>query len=233
MRFCLIVTALLSGSVLAATPELGRLTKFKPLSDTELAAMSGKYTVSGRDYYFGLEMQTSFLQSDGLIRHVQMQVELNVSDSPSVVVRVDEPTTSTGEELALTTLGQASGLQQRIQISGDRNYGLNDLNMLQGRLTPDGTEIGLGQTRESTDGQITYSSVPDTLGYSATLPSGRAEQGLLKQNGNALLLQNIHIDGAYHDVSNRALIRYEGIRPGITEGQLLRRQLPDFRGIGL
>lgn len=233
MRLSLILTALLSGSVLAATPELGPLTKFKPLSDNELAAMSGKYTVSGRDYYFGLQMQTRYLQNDGVMRQVLMQVELNMSASPSVVVRVGEPTTSTDEQLTLTTLGQESGLQQRIQIAGDRNRALNDLDLRQGRLSADGTEIGLGQTRTSTDEQITFSAVPGTLGYRVNLPSGQAEQGVLKQNGHGQLLQNIHIDGANHEVINQSLLRYDGIPTGPSRGQLLRRQLHDFGGIGL
>ncbi len=233
MRLCLIVTALLSGSVLAASPELSVFSQHQPLSDTELAAMSGKYTVSGQEYYFGLQLQTTFLQSTGISRQVQMQVEVDVSAAPTVAVRVGETTTPTAGELQFTTLNQQSGLQQRIQVAGSQNYATNDLDMHQGRLTVAGNAIPLGQTAISTDNSISFSAAPGALGYQVNLPAGLAGQGLIHSNSKGLLLQGVRIDGAHHNVINRASIRYDGISMGTIKSQLLQRQLHDVRGIGL
>ncbi|MFT5879739.1 MAG: hypothetical protein ACI86X_000859 [Moritella sp.] len=233
MRICLIVTALLSGSVFAASPELSIFAQHQPLSDSELAAMSGKYTVSGQEYYFGLQLQTTFLQSNGISRHVQMQVELDVSTSPTVAVRVGERATPTAEPLQFTTLNQHSGLQQRIQVAGSQNYATNDLDMQQGRLTAAGNAIPLGQTAISTDNSISFSAVPGGLGYQVSLPAGLAEQGLIHSNNKGLLLQGVRIDGANHNVINRASIRYDGVSLGSIKSQILQRQLHDVRRLGL
>lgn len=233
MRLCLIVTALLSGSVLAASPELSVFSQHQPLSDTELAAMSGKYMVSGQEYYFGLQLQTTFLQSNGISRQVQMQVEVDVAAAPTVAVRVGEATSPTAGALQFTTLSQQSGLQQRIQVAGSQNYATNDLDMHQGRLTVAGSAIPLGQTAISTDNSISFSAAPGALGYQVNLPAGLAEQGLIHSNSKGLLLQGVRIDGAHHNVINRASIRYDGISIGAIKSQLLQRQLHDVRGIGL
>lgn len=233
MRLCLIVTALLSGSVFAASPELSVFSQHQPLSDTELAAMSGKYTVSGQEYYFGLQLQTTFLQSTGISRQVLMQVEVDVSAAPTVAVRVGETTTPTAGDLQFTTLNQQSGLQQRIQVAGSQNYATNDLDMHRGRLTVAGNAIPLGQTAISTDNSISFSAAPGALGYQVNLPAGLAEQGLIHSNSKGLLLQGVRIDGAHHNVINRASIRYDGISMGTIKSQLLQRQLHDVRGIGL
>ncbi len=55
-----------------------------PLSDTELAQLRGKYTKSGQDFYFGLQMQTRYVDAQGMAQQVQMQFEFAVVSHFSV-----------------------------------------------------------------------------------------------------------------------------------------------------
>ncbi|WP_352260023.1 hypothetical protein, partial [Psychrobacter sp. TB55-MNA-CIBAN-0194] len=92
----------------------------------------------GQDYYFGLQMQTQFIQDNGVQQQVGMQIEFSqVDNQPSVNITISDPNAiSSNNGFQLDALGQTAGLQQRIQIAGSKNLAVNELDMAQGRLTP-------------------------------------------------------------------------------------------------
>ncbi|ACA88382.1 hypothetical protein [Shewanella woodyi] len=206
------------------------------LPDEVLATMRGKYTQSGQDYYFGLQMRTQYLTAQGVSRQVQMQVELSLlGDSPAVVVSIEEPVTvSDGSSVSLTSLGQQTGLQQKIQIAGDQNRALNDMDIGEGRLQAlGGAQFDIGQTLISGDGHVVFSTQPGGLGYQVSLPGGSATQGVVINNGNGQLIQSINIGGAFHGVSNQAMIRYQGVDIASQHNQLMAQHINDLIVLGL
>lgn len=208
------------------------------ITDDILATMRGKYTQSGQEYYFGLQMRTQYFTAEGLSRQVQMQVELSLQgDIPSVVINIDEPVTLSDESsITLSSLGQQTGLQQRIQIAGDRNSALNDMDIGEGRLQyAGGVPFDIGQTLISGDGHVVFSTQPGGLGYQVSLPGGEATQGLVINNGNGQLIQSINIGGGFHGVNNQAVIRYQGVDIGRQHNQYMMQNINDMvvRGLSL
>ncbi|MCL1035812.1 hypothetical protein L2750_01390 [Shewanella submarina] len=206
----------LAGAVMAQPQEL---------SEHELGAIRGKYTVSGQDYYFGLLMQTRYIQPDGQVRQADMQVE--ISAASGMQVTVSDAVTATSESAQFELLGQQSGLQQRIQIAGSSNRAFNDMSLAEGTLTPleNGVVVAIGQQWVSSQGDVLFSTQTGQLGMQINLPSGAAVQGILNQSGNGQLLQSIDIHGGAQAISNLSDLRYAGIDIGTIPTGVLAQQL--------
>lgn len=236
MKFCLVTGVLLANSALASNLPLDAFDAQAPLSDQELAQQRGKYTQNGQDFYFGLLMQTQYLNAQGVAQQVSMQIEMSASnDRPELVITIADKGALTDNSLGLSTSGQASGLQQQIQITGDFNNVNNQLDITQGALAPlaNGVEIILGQTLVNSSGNVLYSAKSGELGYRVDLQSASFAQGVLSQEGNGQLMQSINIIGGFNQITNSSLIRYQGIDIGIKERQLMGLQVRDIMGIGL
>ncbi|MGS0825079.1 hypothetical protein ACVBIO_04635 [Shewanella sp. 0m-8] len=236
MRFCLVTGILLANSVFASDTPLEVFEGKSPLLDQELAELRGKYTQNGQDFYFGLHMQTHYINEQGVTQQVQMQVEMsNASSGPAMRITVADAVSSTGDSLDLSASGQQTGLQQRIQIAGDFNQVNNQLDFEPGSLNPlaNGVEIVIGQSLVSSSGNVVYSTADGQLGYQVDMASASFGQGVSSQGGNGQLLQSITVNGTFHQISNRSLIRYQGIDLGVKERQILGQQVRDIIGIGL
>ncbi len=235
MRFCLVTGILLANSVFASDMQLDVFEGKAPLLDEELAELRGKYTESGQDFYFGLHMQTHYIDASGAAQQVQMQVEMsNAGSGPAMRITVADALVSNGEGLTLSSGGQQSGLQQRIQIAGDFNRVNNQLDFEQGTHTPlvGGIEITIGQNLVSSNG-VMYSATEGQLGYQVGMSSASFGQAVSNQGGNGYLLQSIKVDGAFHQISNRSLIRYQGVDIGVKQRQIMGQQVRDIIGVGL
>ncbi len=200
-----------------------------PLSNTELAQLRGKYTKSGQDFYFGLQMQTRYLDIQGMPQQVQMQIEMANS---GMHITIGESADNYDGAIALSTAGQQSGLQQRIQIAGDFNQTNNRFDFEQGKLESlqNGVEVTITNNLVSSNsGDVVYSVSGGVLGYQVEMGSAQATQGL----SSGQLLQSINVNGAYHQISNSTLIRYQGIDLGASESQILGQQVRDIMGLGL
>lgn len=236
MKFCFITGILLANSVFASDVPLEAFKGKSPLLDDELAELRGKYTENGQNFYFGLHMQTHYINEHGVTQQVQMQIELsNASSGPGIRITVADDVSAAGEAIDLSASGQQRGLQQRIQIAGDFNQVNNHLGFEQGNLDPltNGSEIVLGQTLVNSSGSVVYSTANGQLGYQVGMISASFAQGVTSQGGNGQLVQSIQIDGAFHQVTNSALIRYQGVDLGVKQRQLLGQQVRDIIGIGL
>ena len=82
-------------------------------------------------------------------------------------------------------------------------------------------------------GDVVYSTASGQLGYEVAMSSASFSQGVASQGGNGQLIQSIRVDGAFHQVSNHSLIRYNGIDLGIKQRQILGMQVRDIIGNGL
>lgn len=238
MRFCLAIGTgiLLTNSVFATEVPLEIFEGKFPLHDSELAEMRGKYTENGQDFYFGLHMQTHYINEQGVAQQVHMQVELaNVTTAPAMRITIADNVSNANESVNLAVNGQQGGLQQSIQIAGDFNQVHNQFDLQQGNLTPlaNGVEIVIGQTLVNSRGDVVYSTADGQLGYEVAMSSGSFSQGVASQGGNGQLLQSIRVDGAFHQVTNHSLIRYNGISLGVKQRQLMGMQVRDIIGIGL
>jgi hypothetical protein len=236
MKLTMVLLIGLATPVAADLPPLSVLQGSKILNDVELDAMKGKFTDNGQDYYFGLQMQTQFIQDNGIQDQVSMQVEfIRINDQPSIVINVSEAgQIDNSQVVELDALGQSVGLQQRIQIAGDTNLAVNDLSMSQGRLDslPNGMALSLGTSLVSSNGTSVFSAQGGALGYQVNLASGQATQGVNYGQGNGQLLQSIAIEGINHGVINQSTIRYDGMSVGTLNSSLLGRQISDLRTIG-
>jgi hypothetical protein len=236
MKIGIMLFLSLATPVAADPPPLFAFQNSTVLSDTELDAMKGKFTNNGQNYYFGLQMQTQFIQDNGVQDQVSMQVEFTrINNQPSVVISVSEAgQLDNSQVVTLDTLGQSVGLQQRIQIAGDTNLAVNDLTMSQGRLDAlsNGVTLSLGTSLVSSNGTSIFSANSGSLGYQVNLASGQATQGVNYGQGNGQLLQSIAIEGINHGVINQSTIRYDGMSVGTLGSSLLGRQISDLRTIG-
>ena len=195
------------------------------LSESELGAIRGKYTVSGQDYYFGLLMQTRYIQADGQVRQADMQVE--ISANAGMQISVSDSVNATADTPEFDLLGQQSGLQQRIQIAGSSNRAFNDMSLAEGTLTPleNGVVVAVGQQWVSSQGDVLFSTQAGQLGMQINLPTGVAVQGVLNQSGTGQLLQSIEIQGGAQAISNLSDLRYAGIDIGTLPTGVLAQQL--------
>ncbi|MBB1319091.1 hypothetical protein H5123_15770 [Shewanella sp. SR43-4] len=236
MKLSMMLLLAIAAPVMASSPSLTVFQHSQVLTDFELESMKGKYTNNGQDYYFGLQMQTQFIQDNGVQQQVGMQIEFTqVNNQPSVNITISDPNAiSSNNGFQLDALGQTAGLQQRIQIAGSENLAINELDMAQGRLTPlvQGINVTVGTTLVSNNGNTTFSANGNTVGYQVELASGRASQGISYQNGNGQLVQSIFIDGLSHGVINQSTLRYEGMPVGPIESNILGRQISDLTTLG-
>ncbi|MFT6132520.1 MAG: hypothetical protein ACJAW2_001242 [Shewanella sp.] len=236
MKLSMMLLLTIAAPVMASSPSLTVFQHSQVLTDFELESMKGKYTNNGQDYYFGLQMQTQFIQDNGVQQQVGMQIEFSqVDNQPSVNITISDPNAiSSNNGFQLDALGQTAGLQQRIQIAGSKNLAVNELDMAQGRLTPllQGINIAVGTTLVSNNGNTTFSANGNTVGYQVELASGRASQGISYQNGNGQLVQSIFIDGLSHGVINQSTLRYDGMPVGPIESNILGRQISDLTALG-
>jgi len=236
MQFCLVTGILLANSLFASNVPLEIFEGKLQLLDEELAELRGKYTESGQDFYFGLHMQTHYINELGVAQQVQMQIEMaNNANGPAMHISVADDVSATDNGIILSASGQQRGLQQTIQIAGDFNKVINQLDFEQGNLNPlaNGVEIVIGQTLVNNSGDVVYSTANGQLGYQVGMSSGSFSQGVTSQGGNGQLVQSIRINGALHQVTNSSLIRYQGIDLGVKERQILGQQVRDIIGIGL
>ncbi|MEH6733583.1 MULTISPECIES: hypothetical protein [unclassified Shewanella] len=236
MKLSMMLLLTIAAPVMASSPSLTVFQHSQVLTDFELESMKGKYTNNGQDYYFGLQMQTQFIQDNGVQQQVGMQIEFSqVDNQPSVNITISDPNAiSSNNGFQLDALGQTAGLQQRIQIAGSKNLAVNELDMAQGRLTPllQGINVAVGTTLVSNNGNTTFSANGNTVGYQVELASGRASQGISYQNGNGQLVQSIFIDGLSHGVINQSTLRYDGMPVGPIESNILGRQISDLTALG-
>lgn len=236
MKLSMMLLLAIAAPVMASSPSLTVFQHSQVLTDFELESMKGKYTNNGQDYYFGLQMQTQFIQDNGVQQQVGMQIEFTqVNNQPSVNITISDPNAiSSNNGFQLDALGQTAGLQQRIQIAGSENLAINELDMAQGRLTPlvQGINVTVGTTLVSNNGNTTFSANGNTVGYQVELASGRASQGISYKNGNGQLVQSIFIDGLSHGVINQSTLRYEGMPVGPIESNILGRQISDLTTLG-
>ncbi|MBB1361206.1 hypothetical protein H5125_03410 [Shewanella sp. SR44-4] len=236
MKLSMMLLLTIAAPVMASSPSLTVFQHSQVLTDFELESMKGKYTNNGQDYYFGLQMQTQFIQDNGVQQQVGMQIEFSqVDNQPSVNITISDPNAiSSNNGFQLDALGQTAGLQQRIQIAGSKNLAVNELDMAQGRLTPllQGINVAVGTTLVSNNGNTTFSANDNTVGYQVELASGRASQGISYQNGNGQLVQSIFIDGLSHGVINQSTLRYDGMPVGPIESNILGRQISDLTALG-
>ena len=236
MKFCLVTGILLVNSVFAADAPLDVFKGKEPLLDGELAELRGKYTENGQDFYFGLHMKTHYINEQGVSQQVHMQVELaNANSGPAMRITVADDVLLANDNINLSASGQQRGLQQSIQIAGDFNHVNNQFDFEQGNLTPltNGVEVVFGQTLVNSRGDVVYSAASGQLGYEVAMSSASFSQGVASQGGNGQLIQSIRVDGAFHQVSNHSLIRYNGIDLGIKQRQILGMQVRDIIGNGL
>ncbi|UJF21780.1 hypothetical protein [Shewanella sp. OMA3-2] len=236
MKLCIMLLLAIVAPVMASPPSLSVFQYSQVLTDFELGSMKGKYTNNGQDYYFGLQMQTQFIQENGTQQQVGMQIEFaQVDNQSSVNITISDPNAMSGSNgFQLDALGQTSGLQQRIQIAGSENLAVNELDMGQGRLTPliQGVNVAIGTTLVSNNGNTIFSTNANTVGYQVELPSGKASQGISYQNGNGQLVQSIFINGLSHGVINQSTLRYDGMPVGPIHSNILGRQISDLTAIG-
>ncbi|MBO1896363.1 hypothetical protein HNW13_011340 [Shewanella sp. BF02_Schw] len=236
MKLSMMLLLTIAAPVMASSPSLTVFQHSQVLTDFELESMKGKYTNNGQDYYFGLQMQTQFIQDNGVQQQVGMQIEFSqVDNQPSVNITISDPNAiSSNNGFQLDALGQTAGLQQRIQIAGSKNLAVNELDMAQGRLTPllQGINVAVGTTLVSNNGNTTFSANGNTVGYQVELASGRASQGISYQNGNGQLVQSIFIDGLSHGVINQSTLRYDGMPVGPIKSNILGRQISDLTALG-
>lgn len=236
MKLSMMLLLTIVTPAMASSPSLSVFTHSQVLTDFELDAMKGKYTNNGQDYYFGLQMQTQFIQDNGVQQQVGMQIEISQIDNrPFINITISDPdAVDSQNEFNIDSLGQSAGLQQRIQIAGNENLAVNELDMAQGRLAslPQGVSIALGTTLVSQNGDTTFSTNPNTMGYQIELASGKASQGLNYQDGNGQLVQSIFIDGLSHSVINQSTIRYDGMPVGPIQSNILGRQISDLTALG-
>ena len=236
MKLSMMLLLAIAAPVMASSPSLTVFQHSQVLTDFELESMKGKYTNNGQDYYFGLQMQTQFIQDNGVQQQVGMQIEFTqVNNQPSVNITISDPNAiSSNNGFQLDALGQTAGLQQRIQIAGSENLAINELDMAQGRLTPlvQGINVTVGTTLVSNNGNTTFSANGNTVGYQVELASGRASQGISYQNGNGQLVQSIFIDGLRQRRPPRSTLRYEGMPVGPIESNILGRQISDLTTLG-
>lgn len=236
MKLSMMLLLTIAAPVMASSPSLTVFQHSQVLTDFELESMKGKYTNNGQDYYFGLQMQTQFIQDNGVQQQVGMQIEFSqVDNQPSVNITISDPNAiNSNNGFQLDALGQTAGLQQRIQIAGSKNLAVNELDMAQGRLTPllQGINVAVGTTLVSNNGNTMFSANGNTVGYQVELASGRASQGISYQNGNGQLVQSIFIDGLSHGVINQSTLRYDGMPVGPIESNILGRQISDLTALG-
>lgn len=235
MKFCFVTGIFLVNSVLASDIPLEVFKGRSPLLDDELAELRGKYTENGQDFYFGLHMQTHYINEHGVSQQVQMQIELsNAANRPGIRITVADDIAVASDSVDLSASGQQRGLQQKIQIAGDFNQVNNQLDFEQGHLNPlaNGVEVVIGQTFVNRSGNVVYSTANGQLGYQVGMSSASFAQGVTS-GGNSQLVQSIQVNGAFHQVTNSALIRYQGVDLGIKQRQLLGQQVRDVTGIGL
>jgi hypothetical protein len=236
MKLCMMLLLTVAAPVMASSPSLSVFKHSQVLTDFELDSMKGKYINSGQDYYFGLQMQTKFIQDNGIQQQVGMQIEIaQVNNQPSISITISDPNAINSQNgFQLDTLGQTAGLQQRIQIAGDENLAVNEFDMGQGHLTPllQGINVAVGTTLVSHNGSTTFSANANTIGYQVDLVSGNASQGISYQDGNGQLVQSIFINGLNHGVINQSTLRYDGMPVGPIESNILGRQISDLTSMG-
>ena len=236
MKLGMMLLLAITTPVIASPPSLSVFTHSQVLTDFELDSMKGKYTNNGQDYYFGLQMQTQFIQDNGVQQQVGMQIELSqVDNEPSINITISDPNAVDSQNgFQLDSLGQSAGLQQRIQIAGSENLAVNELDMAQGRLVPllQGINIAVGTTLVSQSGDTTFSANANTVGYQIALASSNVSQGINYQDGNGQLVQSIFIDGLNQGVINQSTIRYDGMPVGPIQSNILGRQISDLTSLG-
>ncbi|WP_434952922.1 hypothetical protein ACRWQL_07420 [Shewanella sp. HL-SH4] len=236
MKLSIMLLLTIAAPVMASSPSLSVFQHSQILTDFELGIMKGKYANNGQDYYFGLQMQTHFIQDNGTQQQVGMQIEFaQVDNQPSISISISDPNVVDSQDgFQLDTLGQTAGLQQRIQIAGDENLAVNEFDMAQGRLTPllQGIDVTVGTTLVSQNGGTTFSTNANTLGYQVELVSGQASQGISYQAGNGQLVQSISINGLSHGVINKSTLRYDGMPIGPVQSNILGRQISDLTAMG-
>ncbi|GGB54299.1 hypothetical protein K8B83_20510 [Shewanella inventionis] len=236
MKLSMMLLLTITTPVIASPPSLSVFQQSQVLTDFELDSMKGKYTNNGQDYYFGLQMQTQFIQDNGVHQQVGMQIEISqVDNQPLINITISDPNAVDSQQgIELDSLGQSAGLQQRIQIAGSENLAINELDMAQGRLTPlsHGINVSVGTTLVSQNGSTRFSANANSLGYQVELASGSATQGMSYQNGNGQLVQSIFIDGLSHGVINQSTLRYDGMPVGPIESTILGRQISDLTALG-
>ncbi|MBV7314082.1 hypothetical protein [Shewanella sp. NIFS-20-20] len=194
------------------------------LSDIELGQQRGRYIVSGQAYYFGLLMQTHYLDHHGVTQQASMQLEINPQ---GLTVTVAESQLVMGEYVEANLYGQASGLQQRIQIAGEDNHVINDFSLGSGQLAPlvGGQQVSLGQVLVSEDGQRQYSAVPGHFGIQLQLNNGQSQQMLLNHDGGRQLLQSTTVNGSHHQIINSSQLQFGGVHFGRLGTSILAQQL--------
>jgi hypothetical protein len=236
MKLSMMLLLTIAAPVMASSPSLSVFQHSQVLTDFELDSMKGKYINNGQDYYFGLQMQTQFIQDNGIQQQVGMQIEFaQVDNQPSISITISDPNAINSQNgFQLETLGQTAGLQQRIQIAGDENLAVNEFDMAQGRLTPllQGINVAVGTTLVSHNGSTTFSANANTIGYQVDLVSGKASQGISYQDGNGQLVQSIFINGLSHGVINQSTLRYDGMPVGPIQSNILGRQISDLTSMG-
>ncbi len=232
MRFYYLAGMFIAHAVIGADFPVNGLENKVPLSDSELAKLRGKYTASGQDFYFGLQMQTRYVDAQGSAQQVQMQVEMARS---GMHITIGEPADNYDGGIVLSTVGQKSGLQQQIQIAGDFNQTNNRFDFEQGTLDTlqNGVEVTISNNLVNSSGDVVYSISSGVLGYQIQIGSAQATQGIASTAGSGQLLQAINVNGSFHQISNSTLIRYQGIDLGVNESQILGQQVRDIMGVGL
>ncbi len=222
-----------TSTVFAAAPPLETFAGKQPLSDDELSQLRGKYTAKQQDFYFGLQLQTRYIDNHQVTQQVQMQIELSADSG--MKVSVDDNLYPTTNKPLTTTHGQSKGLQQRIQIAGDNNQVKNRFDMKQGRLTPmkNAVSIEPGGHLSNDEGNVIYTRQDGKIGYQASIAGATFSQGIMTQKNSKILLQSTAIKGSHHRIVNQALIRHQGITAQNKEQRILKSQLRALMRDGL
>ena len=223
-----------TSTVFAAAPPSETFAGKQPLSDDELSELRGKYTTKQQDFYFGLQLQTHYIDNHHQVtQQVQMQIELS-ADSDMRVSVADNLYSTTNKPIT-TTHGQEKGLQQRIQIAGDNNQVKNHFDVKQGRLSPmeNSTSIESNRDLSNDDGSVIYTRQDGQIGYQASIDGATFSQGIMTQKNSKILLQSTAVKGSNHRIVNQALIRYQGITTQNKEQRILKSQLRALMRNGL
>jgi len=197
------------------------------IPDEELANLRGKYVEEDEILYFGIEMLTRWETFDGEILTASLTLHANFYDHlPKIefltnitIVDSDDRTPYSGtsnNSISGNGLNNISGASQTIQIAGDTNRGLNDLNLTiideTGHFEPNlyVGKPGNSHAKSNKGAVAKAGKLKGGLGVIITIPGqGNATQ-LIKNAafpGGKGLSQAIKIMGQAHQVQNLMNIR--------------------------
>lgn len=243
-----------TGAAIAATPPTSGLEgRGRVISDGELADQRGKFVTSDSVRFFGIQMQTRWVDQNGLVTAATLLFTVNFATETGDIgaavpilmagyVRDNEQGTGlvpgSATSVAAGDFATGSGALQTLQIAGSNNNVQNDMHVAilpAGDLAPVGTDglspIGASQDVLFGDGdQIQFMVSPGELGMMLT---GGGDDRSLQSFGGAdgRATQQAYIGSDGNNLHNDMNV-IVGVEPSATPGSIsIQNSLMSLQGL--